>query len=114
MDESCGGAGANARRWWTPTPGVASDDTVVIVAGAYPLRPDFKGVTWLDDQPFKYYVMTRGLPFEYEDNFPSPNTGLGPETMIFHFIIRYFKSLPARMIFIGYEEPGEVRRSAPV
>ncbi|MFZ4576581.1 MAG: hypothetical protein ACOYN0_19530, partial [Phycisphaerales bacterium] len=87
-----------------------SNATVVVVS-TWPLNSDYFGMPWLQQQPYHFYVLTRGLTVEYPDNNPSQNSGTGPDAMHLYFIVSNYYSLPAYMIFVN-DNPSPVRCGA--
>lgn len=81
---------------WQPSP---DNETVLIIA-----RNRLKeSMHWLNEQPYRYVVMEKGLPEGTPNNLPL-NRGLDSASYL-QFILEHWTHLPARMIFLhGHRE----------
>ena len=81
---------------WVPDTlsGVPSNETVLIIA-----RNRAKdAMHWLNDQPYRYVVMEKGLPDGTPNNLRE-NRG-GDAASYTQFIVEHWEHLPARMMFM--------------
>jgi hypothetical protein len=59
-------------RFWTPpSAGESSNETVVVLSNG---DPNNTNLAWLEDQPYRFMVLTRGYPVGTPDNMPSMST----------------------------------------
>lgn len=91
---------------WQPVPSSShpnpDNETVLVIA-----RNRLKdSLHWLNEQPYRYVVMEKGLPEGTPNNLPL-NRGLDSASYV-QFILEHWERLPARMIFLHGHVQSEI------